>query len=77
MPYALMVDQPNCSIDDIMNVLPGPDFPTGGTIAGRSGIKSYMQTGRGIVRMRGTMHTEELPNGKQQIIIFRNSLQCK
>ena len=65
----LMVDQPNCSIDDIMNVLPGPDFPTGGTIAGRSGIKSYMQTGRGIVRMRGTMHTEELPNGKQQIII--------
>jgi DNA gyrase subunit A len=65
----LMVDQPNCSIEDIMNVLPGPDFPTGGTIAGRSGIKSYMQTGRGIVRMRGTMHTEELPNGKQQIII--------
>ena len=65
----LLVDQPNCSIDEIMNVLPGPDFPTGGTIAGRSGIKSYMHTGRGIVRMRGTMHTEDLPNGKQQIII--------
>ena len=46
----------------------GPDFPTGGVIAGRSGIKSYMHTGRGIVRMRGTL-TEELPNGKQQIII--------
>ena len=65
----LMVDKPNCSIDEIMSVLPGPDFPTGGTIAGRSGILSYMQTGRGIVRMRGSMHTEELPNGKQQIII--------
>ena len=65
----LLVDKPNCSIDEIMNVLPGPDFPTGGTIAGRSGIKSYMHTGRGIVRMRGTMHTEDLPNGKQQIII--------
>ncbi len=65
----LLIDQPNCSIEDIMSVLPGPDFPTGGTIAGRSGIKSYMHTGRGIVRMRGTMHTEDLPNGKQQIII--------
>ena len=65
----LMVDNPNCSIDEIMTVLPGPDFPTGGTIAGRSGILSYMQTGRGIVRMRGSMHTEELSNGKQQIII--------
>ena len=65
----LMVDKPNCSIDEIMSVLPGPDFQTGGTIAGRSGILSYMQTGRGIVRMRGSMHTEELPNGKQQIII--------
>ena len=52
-----------------MEVLPGPDFPTGGVIAGRSGIKSYMHTGRGIVRMRGTLTTEELPNGKQQIII--------
>ena len=52
-----------------MEVLPGPDFPTGGVIAGRSGIKSYMNTGRGIVRMRGTLTTEELPNGKQQIII--------
>ena len=65
----LLIDQPNCSIEEIMSVLPGPDFPTGGTIAGRSGIKSYMHTGRGIVRMRGTMHTEDLPNGKQQIII--------
>lgn len=65
----LLIDQPSCSIDEIMSVLPGPDFPTGGIIAGRSGIKSYMQTGRGIVRMRGTITTEELPNGKQQLII--------
>ena len=65
----LLIDQPNCSIDEIIEILPGPDFPTGGTIAGRTGINSYMQTGRGIVRMRGTITTEELENGKQQIII--------
>jgi DNA gyrase subunit A len=67
--FCLIIDNPNCSIDDIMEVIPGPDFPTGGIIAGRGGIKSYMHTGRGIVRMRGTIQTEELPNGKQQLII--------
>jgi len=67
--FCLIIDDPNCSIDDIMQVIPGPDFPTGGIIAGRSGIKSYMHTGRGIVRMRGTILTEDLPNGKQQLII--------
>ena len=65
----LLIDQPTTSIDEILEVLPGPDFPTGGSIAGRSGINSYMRTGRGIVRMRGSMHTEDLPSGKQQIII--------
>ncbi len=64
-----LIDQPSSTVDDIMRYLPGPDFPTGGSIAGRSGIESYMRTGRGIVRMRGSMHTEDLPSGKQQIII--------
>ena len=64
-----LIDDPSISIDEIMTILPGPDFPTGGSIAGRSGIKSYMNTGRGIVRMRGSMHVEDLPSGKQQIII--------
>ncbi|WP_309400448.1 DNA gyrase subunit A [Cerasicoccus maritimus] len=65
----LIIDTPNCDIDDIMKVLPGPDFPTGGTIAGRKGIDQYMRTGRGIVRIKGTAHTEELKNGKEQIVI--------
>ena len=65
----LLIDQPNSSIDDIMQIMPGPDFPSGGSIAGVSGINSYMRTGRGIVRMRGSMEIEELPSGKQQIII--------
>lgn len=64
-----LIDDPSISIDEIMAILPGPDFPSGGSIAGRSGIKSYMNTGRGIVRMRGSMHIEDLPSGKQQIII--------
>ena len=64
-----LIDNPTLSIEEIMEIMPGPDFPSGGSIAGRSGISSYMKTGRGIVRMRGTMHVEDLPNGKQQIII--------
>jgi len=64
-----IIDNPKISIDEIMQILPGPDFPSGGSIFGKSGIDSYMKTGRGIVRMRGTMTVEDLPNGKQQIII--------
>ena len=64
-----LIDNPSITIDEILEILPGPDFPTGGSIAGKSGIHSYMHTGRGIVRMRGTMHIEDLPSGKQQIVI--------
>ena len=64
-----LIDEPTITIDELIRILPGPDFPTGGSIAGKSGIKSYMNTGRGIVRMRGSMHIEDLPSGKQQIII--------
>ncbi|MEC8791280.1 MAG: DNA gyrase subunit A [Verrucomicrobiota bacterium] len=65
----VLIDNPAIGIDELMEVIPGPDFPSGGSIAGRSGIDSYMRTGRGIVRMRGSMDIEDLPNGKQQIII--------
>lgn len=64
-----IIDNPNISVDDIIKILPGPDFPTGGTIAGREGIESYLRTGRGIVRIKGKAHTEELKNGKEQIVI--------
>jgi len=47
----------------------GPDFPTGGVIAGRDGIDSYLRTGRGIVRIRGKAHTEELKGGMEQIVV--------
>ena len=64
-----VIDDKSISIDDIMKVLPGPDFPSGGSISGKSGIDSYMKTGRGIVRMRGNIEIEELSNGKQQLVI--------
>ncbi|MCC5834437.1 MAG: DNA gyrase subunit A [Opitutales bacterium] len=64
-----LVDNPNIEIDELMKFVKGPDFPTGGSIIGREGIDSYMRTGRGIVRMRGTVHTEEIKNGKEQVVI--------
>ena len=65
----LLIDEPTATIDQIMQVLPGPDFPGGGMINGIKGIENYMKTGRGIVRMRGTAHAEALKNGKEQIVI--------
>lgn len=64
-----IIDNPSISIDEIIKLLPGPDFPTGGVITGRSGIESYMKTGKGIVKMRGVAHVEDLKNGKEQIVI--------
>jgi DNA gyrase subunit A len=64
-----LIDNPNLSIDALAGVIKGPDFPTGGAILGLDGIKKYLNTGRGIVRMRGTIHTEELKQGKEQLVI--------
>ncbi|MFO7725971.1 MAG: DNA gyrase subunit A, partial [Oceanipulchritudo sp.] len=60
-----LIDNPNMSIDELAGIIKGPDFPTGGSILGREGIDKYIRTGRGIVRMRGTIHTEELKQGKE------------
>jgi len=64
-----VIDDPNLPIEEVMKILPGPDFPSGGTIHGRSGIESYMKTGRGIVRMRGKLEVEEQDGGRERIII--------
>ncbi len=64
-----IIDRPSITVDEVVSYIPGPDFPTGGYINGRAGIKSYLTTGRGIVRMRGKAHTEELKGGGEQIII--------
>ncbi len=57
------------SIDDILGVLKGPDFPTGAQILGRSGIESAYRTGRGKIKMRAVTEIENLPNGKPRIIV--------
>jgi DNA gyrase subunit A len=64
-----VIDRPGISIDELCEIVRGPDFPTGGVIAGREGILSYLRTGRGIVRIRGKAHTEETKGGMEQIII--------
>src|SRR3954464_3628584 len=64
-----IIDNPRISVDDLCNIVKGPDFPTGGVISGREGIVSYLKTGRGIVRIRGKAHTEELKGGLEQIVI--------
>ena len=65
----LLVDDPNLSIDQIMEVMPGPDFPTGGTICGYRGIKEAYYTGRGKLTLRGILRTEELEGDRSRIII--------
>lgn len=65
----VVIDRPTISVEELATYIPGPDFPTGGYINGRAGIKSYLTTGKGIVRMRGKAHTEELKGGGEQIVI--------
>ena len=65
----LLLDEPNTTVDEIMQVMPGPDFPTGGIICGYRGIKESYHTGRGKLLLRAQMQVEETPAGKQQIVI--------
>ncbi|MFZ1814109.1 MAG: DNA gyrase subunit A [Rhizobiaceae bacterium] len=55
-----MIDNPAIGLPDLMEIIPGPDFPTGGIILGRSGIRSAYETGRGSVLMRGKVHFEQV-----------------
>jgi len=63
------IDDPDVSIKDLMAIVKGPDFPTGGVICGRDGIRSALSTGRGIIKIRSKAVIEQSKNGKQSIII--------
>lgn len=63
------IDNPEATMDDLMQFVKGPDFPTGGTIYGLSGIRSAYETGRGRLRVRSNTHIEEMDNGKERIIV--------
>jgi DNA gyrase subunit A len=65
----LLIDNPEATLDDIMEVLPGPDFPTGGFIHGRDGIRSAYTTGRGIVQLRARAGIETDPQTDKQSIV--------
>ena len=65
----MMLDNPDCTADDLMTVLPGPDFPTGGIIMGRKGIRDAYETGRGSLTIRSTCRIEEGKNGRQSIVV--------
>ena len=66
---AFTVDNPDATVDDLMQYIKGPDFPTGGTIYGLSGIRSAYETGRGRLKVRSNTHFEEMGNGKERIIV--------
>lgn len=65
----LMLDNPDCTVDDLLKVMPGPDFPTGGIIVGRKGIREAYETGRGSLTIRSTCRIEEGENGKKSIVV--------
>ncbi|MCS7185021.1 MAG: DNA gyrase subunit A, partial [bacterium] len=65
----LLIDNPNASVNDIIKVLKGPDFPTGGIILGKKEIKNYFETGKGTLRLRGVAEIEELKGGKSAVVI--------
>lgn len=67
----LLLDDPLTSVDDIMKVMPGPDFPTGGIICGYRGIKEAFHTGRGKLILRGVVRYEDIENtaDRQRIVI--------
>ena len=64
-----LIENPKLSIDDLIKDIPGPDFPTGGTIDGRAGIYEAYKTGRGIIHIRSNTSIEEDKSGKQSLII--------
>ena len=64
-----MIDNPDASLDDIMEHIKGPDFPTGGVILGRSGIREAYYTGRGRIVLRSKSEIEQMPNGRDRIVV--------
>lgn len=64
-----LVDHPQATIDEIMKIIPGPDFPTGGVIMGKEGVSQAYSTGKGAIILRGVVQLEELKGGRQQLVI--------
>ncbi|MHB1390252.1 MAG: DNA gyrase subunit A [Thermoleophilia bacterium] len=64
-----MIENPDITVGELMAFVPGPDFPTGGTIMGKQGIRDAYTTGRGLVKVRAKAHTEPLKGNRHAIIV--------
>ena len=64
-----MIENPDITLDELMKIIPGPDFPTGGIILGRSGIRSAFETGRGGIPLRARAEIEEIRKDRLAIIV--------
>ncbi len=64
-----LIDNPEATADDLMEIIPGPDFPTAGIIMGKSGIRSAYRTGKGRIIVRAKTEIEEMRNGRYRIIV--------
>lgn len=65
----LLMENPEATTRDLMEVLPGPDFPTGALVMGKSGIRRAYETGKGSITLRAKTEIEELPGGKERIVV--------
>ena len=63
------IDDPNIAISGLMQFIKGPDFPTGGMVCGVEGIKNYFETGKGSIKLRGRVGSEELKGNREQLVI--------
>src|SRR5690606_3069848 len=66
----LLLDHPDCSIDELIEKIPAPDFPTGGIIYGVTGVREGYRTGRGRVVIRARTHVEDMDRGNRQAIVI-------
>jgi DNA gyrase subunit A len=64
-----LIDRPDSSIDELMEKIPGPDFPTAGTISGLQGIREAYKTGRGIITIKAKAEIESLKDGREEIVV--------
>ena len=64
-----LIDEPDVSVDELLEIIPGPDFPTGGIICGRGGIRKGYHTGRGTIVIRARARIEEFGKNRQRIIV--------
>ena len=65
----MLMNDPDITTEGLMKAIPGPDFPTGGVVMGKSGIRKAYETGRGTIIVRAKVDIEEQKNGKQRIIV--------